>query len=250
MTLPHSLDQRKIWASLKLSGWVFTCLWTLGSTSPMMVGPIRLLMHLWWCTHIDSWHVVSWLAYISDLEFWSAFVWSIILVLLCQHSFGDVWSCFSIGSLRLCISFSLHHHEHIPEYLVRWHSVSHVDYYLTLGHTPFLEFIDSLLQTFSLLILSLDLCELSYWGIPPSLSSLTFCWLLSLLDLFLDLYGSSLWGIPFWRFSTRAYPLSLGLPCLVLISWLSDPFVDLYELSPRAPPTISFFKASPYYHLV
>ena len=108
-----------------------------------MVGPVILLIQLWWCTHIDSWHVVSWLAYISDLEFWSAFVWSIILVLLCQYSFGDVWSCFSIGSLRLCISFSLHHHEHIPEYLVRWHSVSHVDYYLTLGHTPILEFVGS-----------------------------------------------------------------------------------------------------------
>ena len=80
----------------------------------MMIGPIRLLMHLWWCTHIDSWHVVFWFAYISDLEFWSAFVWSIILVLLCQHSFSDVWTRFSVCSLRLCISFSLHHHWAYP----------------------------------------------------------------------------------------------------------------------------------------
>ena len=109
MTLSHSLDQRKIQTSLELSGWVVTCLWTLGSASPMMVGPVRLLIYLWWCPHVDSWHVVSWFTYISGLEFWSAFVWAIILVLLCQHSFSDVWSCFSIRSLRLCISCSLHH---------------------------------------------------------------------------------------------------------------------------------------------
>ena len=103
------------------------------------------------------------------------------------------------------------------------------------GTPPVLEFIVSLLQTFSLIILSLDLCELSYWGIPPSLSSLTFCRLLSLLDLFLDLCESSYRGIPplalfYWGIP----PLSLGLPCLMSISWLLDPFVDLYELSPRA----------------
>ena len=106
---PFSGDQRRMWTSLELSSWVFTRLWTLGSTSSVMVGPGRLLMHLWWYTYIDSWHVVSWFAYISDLEFRSAFVWSIILVLLCQHSFGDVWSSFSLCSLRLCIYFSLHH---------------------------------------------------------------------------------------------------------------------------------------------
>ena len=33
--------------------------------------------------------------------------------------------------------------EHIPECLVWWHSVSYVSYYLTLGHTPILEFIRS-----------------------------------------------------------------------------------------------------------
>ena len=32
MTFSSSLDQRKIETSLELSGWVFTCLWTLGST--------------------------------------------------------------------------------------------------------------------------------------------------------------------------------------------------------------------------
>ena len=38
-----SCDQRRMQTSLGLSGWVFTCLWTLGSTSLMMVGPIRFV---------------------------------------------------------------------------------------------------------------------------------------------------------------------------------------------------------------
>ncbi|RVW51350.1 hypothetical protein CK203_075438 [Vitis vinifera] len=50
---------------------------------------------------------------------------------------------------------------------------------------------------------------------------------------------------PFASRHAGAYPSSafllghtplFGLPCLVLISWLSDPFVDLYELSNRASP--------------
>ena len=108
----------------------------------MMVGPIRLLMHLWWCTHIASRHVVFWFAYISDLGSRSAFVWSIILVLLCQHDFSDALTCFSICSLRLCVCFF---HciiiEHIPECLVWWHSVPYLGYYFTLGHNPILRFI-------------------------------------------------------------------------------------------------------------
>ena len=112
----------------------------------MMVGPIRLLMHLRWCSHINGWDIVSWFAYISDFESWSAFVWSIVLVLLCQHSFGDVWSCFSIGSLRLCISFSLHHHWAYPQSIL---------------------FSD---------ILCPMLTTILHWGIPPSLnSSILFC---------------------------------------------------------------------------
>ena len=178
-----------------------------------------------------------WFAYISDLGFWLAFVWSIISVLLCQHSFGDVWSCFSIGSLRLCISFSLHHHEHIPEYLVRWHSVSHVDYYLTLGHTPrpwvhhfsFTDFLADHSISWPLWVVIL--------GHTPILE-------------FIDVLQTSLitrsisWSLrviiprhtPFSAFLLGHTPLSLGLPCLVLISWLSDPFVDPYELSLRASP--------------
>ena len=148
--------------SLELSGWVFTCLWTLGSASSVMVEPVRLLIHLWWCTHIDSWHVVSWLAYISDLEFWSAFVWSIILVLLCQHSFGDVWSCFSVCSLRLCVSFSLHHHWAYPRVscMVTFYVWSWLLSY-TGAYPPSLSS-SGLLCTFSLLDLFLDLCESSY----------------------------------------------------------------------------------------
>ena len=80
MTLSFSLDQRKIWTSLELSSWVFTRFWTLGSTYSVMVGPVRLMMYLWWCSHIDSWHVVSWFAYISDLR---------VLISICLiHYFG------------------------------------------------------------------------------------------------------------------------------------------------------------------
>ena len=66
--IPFSCDQRRMQTSLELSGWVFTCLWTFGSTSSVMVGSVRLLIYMWWCTHIDSWHVVSWFAHILDLE--------------------------------------------------------------------------------------------------------------------------------------------------------------------------------------
>ena len=163
----------------------------------MMVGPIRLLMHLWWCTRIDSWHIVSWFAYISDLEFWSALVWSVISVLLCQHSFGDVWTCFSICSLRLYICFfSLHHHWAYPRvscsvtFCVLCWLLSYTRAYPHLWvHRMFCKF-------FSLLDLFLDLYGSSQRGIPPSLSSSNLFRSFSLLDLFLDLYGSSHWGIP------------------------------------------------------
>ena len=112
------------------------------------------------------------------------------------------------------------------------------------------------------------LTTILHWGIPPSLSSsILFCRLsrcsfyflifmghhtgaylpslslsgllctFSVLDLFLDLCESSYRGIPPLAFFLLGHtPLSLGLPCLVLISWLSDPFVDPYELSLRASP--------------
>ena len=40
------LDERRMWTSLELFGLVFTCPWTLGSTSFMMLGLVRLLMYL------------------------------------------------------------------------------------------------------------------------------------------------------------------------------------------------------------
>ena len=77
---------------------------------------------------------------------------------------------------------------------------------------------------------------------PPSLSLLGFLCTSSLLDLFLDLYESSYRGIPPSSLFLLGHTLlSSGLPCLVLISWSSDPFAYLCELSPRA---------SPYHHLV
>ena len=70
---------------------------------------------------------------------------------------------------------------------------------------------------------------------PPSLSSSGLLCTFSLLDLFLDLCESSYRDIPLiLAFFLLGIPLSLGFPCLMLISWLSDSFVDLYELSPRA----------------
>ena len=162
-----SCDQRRMQTSLELSGWVFTCLWTLGSTSPMMIGPIRLLMHLWWCTHIASRHVVFWFAYILDLGSRSAFVWSIILVLLCQHDFIDALTCFSICSLRLCMCFfSLHHHWAYPKMscLVTFCALSWLLFYT--GAQPHPQVHQMFCRLFSLLILFLYLCELTYWGIP------------------------------------------------------------------------------------
>ena len=149
-------------------------------------------------------------AYISDLESWSAFVWSIISVLLCQHSFGDVWSCFSICSMRLCMCFFFFHCiiiEHTLECLVWWHSMSYVGYYLTLGHNPILRFIRMFADFSHYSIYFLIFASHHTGAYPP-------------LAIFLSGHA----------------PLSLGLPCLVLSSWLSDPFVDLYGLSPRAFP--------------
>nr|CAN66352.1 hypothetical protein VITISV_005782 [Vitis vinifera] len=76
-------------------------------------------------------------------------------------------------------------------------------------------------MTFSLLILSLNLCELSYWGIPPSLSSLTFRRLLSLLDLSLDLCESSYRGIPPLALSYWGIPPSLWVYRVSCIGYLS-----------------------------
>ena len=140
--------------------------------------------------------------------------------------------------------------EHIPEHLVRWHFVSHVDYYLTLGHTPVLGFVVSLLQTFSLLILSLDLSELSYWGIPPSLSSLTFCRLSHCLIYFLIFVS---------RY-TEAYPFSAFLLGHTPSLWVSrvscwfhgcQTHLSIF-MSYRLghPLTIILFRTSPYCHLI
>ena len=167
----------------------------------MMIGPIRLLMHLWWCTHIASRHVVFWFAYIPDLGSRSAFVWSIISVLLCQHSFGDVWSCFSIFSLRLCISCSLHHRWAYPSVLY--------------GEIP-----------------CLMLVTILHWGIPPSLSS---------SDFFCRFSHYSIYFLIFMGHRTRAYPLSLSLSDLWRTFPLLDLFLDLCESSYWGIPPLAFF---------
>ena len=117
---------------------VFTCLWTLGSTSSMMVEPVSLLMYLWWCFHIDSWHVMSWLMCILDLESWLEFVWPIILVYV-MH--GLVWTFVDWDYM-----FSLHCHWAYPKCFVWWHFMSYVGHYLTQGHTIIFEFIRSFID--------------------------------------------------------------------------------------------------------
>ena len=120
-------------------------------------------------------------------------------------------------------------------------------------------------------ILCLMLVTILHWGIPPSLSSSDLLQIFSPLDLFLDLCESSYWGIPPLALFYQGIPPSLGLSHLMLISWLLDPFFDLYELSPRAslfpvilfrgiplschlvqghPPSVILFRASPYCQFV
>ena len=97
----------------------------------MMVG----LISLWWCFHVDSWHVMSLLLCILDLESWLAFFWPIILVSMSMVFFEHLLIediCFH------CIVI-----EHILEYLLWRHFVPYVGHYLTLGHTPIFEFIRS-----------------------------------------------------------------------------------------------------------
>ena len=131
--------------------------------------------------------------------------------------------------------------EHIPECLVWWDFVSYVSYYPTLGHTPSLSSSD-ILQILSLLDLLLDLYGSSHWGIPPHPWVYQIFGVLSHCLIYFLIFASRHTGAyPFSAPLLGAYPLSLGFPCLVLISWLSDSFVDLYELSLRA---------SPYCHLV
>ena len=75
----------------------------------------------------------------------------------------------------------------------------------------------------------LMLVTILHWGIPPSLSSSNLSLVFSLLDLFLNLCESSYWGIPPLALFYWGIPPSLGLRHLVLISWSFDPFVDTSE---------------------
>ena len=187
----------------------------------MMVRPVKLLIYLWWCSHVDSWHVVFWFAYISDLEFWSAFVWSIILVLLHQHSFGDAWTCFSICSLRLCICFFIAS---------------------SLGISQSVLFGD---------ILCLMLVTILHWGIPPILEFIrSFAYFLTTWSISWSLRVVTLVRTPFSDFllghtpSLWVYHVSCwfhGYQTHLLI------FMSYYL---GHPPTISLFRASPYCHFI
>ena len=202
----------------------------------MIVGLVRLLIYLWWCFHVDSWHVVSWLAYILDLESWSAFVWSPVLFLLYQHSFSVALVSFK----HLFIDVRLFHCiivEYILECLVWWHSVSYVGYYLTLGHTPILEFIRSFANFLITRSIFFYLYESSYWGIPPLA---LFYWrippslsLSNVLQIFLTTQSIS-WYLrviilEHTLFSTLllGHMPSLGSSYPLLISWSFNPFADI-----------------------
>ena len=123
--------------------------------------------------------------------------------------------------------------EHIPECLVWWDSVSYVSYYPTLGHIPILEFIGSFADSLTARSISWSLWVITLGHTPYPWVYQVFC-VLSHYSIFWSLWVIIPGHTPFSAFLLGHSPLSLGLPCLVLISWLSDPFVDLYELSPRA----------------
>ena len=129
--------------------------------------------------------------------------------------------------------------EHIPECLVWWDFVSYVSYYPTLGHTPILEFIGS-----SADFLPTRSTSWSSWVITLGHTLIlqfirSFVYFLTARSISWSLWVVILGHTPLAL--DLGHSLSLGLPCLMLISWLLDSFADLYELSPRA---------SPYCHLV
>ena len=90
----------------------------------MMVGPIRLMMYLRWCLHIDSWYVLSWHACVVDLYvfFYICFVHHFGLSLLAQFLWCMVLFEHLMIEVRLfhCIII-----EHILKCFVSWHFVSY-----------------------------------------------------------------------------------------------------------------------------
>ena len=172
--------------------------------------------------------------------------------------FGDILCLTLVTILHWGITPSSGSSDVLQTFLTA-HSISWPLWVVILGHTPVLEFIDSLLQISSLLILSLDLCELSYWGIPPSLSSLMFCRLFSLLDLFLDLCESSYWGIPLFRvFLLWHFPLfefATSRADFMVVRPILSIFTSYHLGHPPYchclghPPIFVLFRASPYFRI-
>ena len=157
---------------------------------------------------------------------------------------------FSIGSLRLCISFSLHHHEHIPEYLVRWHSVSHVDYYLTLGHTPILEFIGSSADFLTAHSIAWPLWVVTLGHTPILESTRSFVIFSHHLIHFLIFVSRYTGAYPFGAFLLGHTP---SLWVYRVSCWFHGcrthlPIFMSHHLG--RPPTVILFRASPYCHLI
>ena len=129
--------------------------------------------------------------------------------LFCQHSFCDVWFCL-INYLLMLDFF-------IASSLSISNSVLYGD------------------------ILCRMLVTILQWGIPLSLSSLDLLQIFTLLDLFLDLCELSYWGIPSFSILLLGHTPSLGSSYFLLISWSFNLFVDPYELLPWAFPFSKLF---------
>ena len=145
--------------------------------------------------------------------------------------------------------------EHIPECLVWWDSVSYVSYYPTLGHTPILEFIGYFADSLTTRSTSWSLWVVTLGHTPHPWVHQVFCVLSHCSIYFLIFVSRHTRAYPFSAWP-GAYPLSLGLSCLVLISWLSDAFCRSLRVIPLPsvclghPPIVTLFRASPYCHLI
>ena len=155
--------------------------------------------------------------------------------------------------------------EHIPECLVWWGFVSYVSYYPTLGHIPILEFIRSFADSLTARSISWSLWVITLGHTPYPWVYQVFCVLSHCSIYFLIFVSHHTGTYPILGlFLLGNTPFSLGLPCLVLISWLTDAFVDLWGIPPLSfsfgasphchlrlghPPTVISFGASPHCHL-
>ena len=140
--------------------------------------------------------------------------------------------------------------EHIPEYLVRWHSVSHVDYYLTLGHTPILEFIGSSADFLTAHSIAWPLWVVTLGHTPILESTRSFVIFSHHLIHFLIFVSRYTGAYPFGAFLLGHTP-SLWVyrvSCWFHGCWTHLLIFTSYHLGHS--PTVSLFRASPYHQFV